>query len=73
MMMGYLDNFYEYTRPQLAITVIQYKYSAISVVEMFNTVDQVLRSYKINLITQSVNLRVCSWCIFAQSSILIPR
>ena len=47
MMMGYLDNFYEYTRPQLAITVIQYKYSAISVVEMFNTVDQVLRSYKI--------------------------
>ena len=39
MMMGCLDNFYEHTRPQLAITVIQYKYSAISVVEVLGSVQ----------------------------------
>ena len=39
MMIGCLDNFYEYTRPQLAITVIQYKYSAISVVEVLGSVQ----------------------------------
>ena len=39
MMMGCLDHFYEYTRSQLAITVIQYKYSAISVVEVLGHVQ----------------------------------